>query len=297
MAVLPDFRIFPTAPDHRAEWAPIYLEPMHGSGERIVVAVVATDSVGAFHVELAVRPRTLRCVFGDRGELVMSLAELVQESMQEHLAMGGNLQTWTPPVRSCFLGPVRKAVGADLAGVALRGASLTASFSGKVIEDLAPPPEELSAVAPDVERWLQQIKVSVTERSQGLGSRFNAEVRVKPGASATRIGYLGDRIAANFDLLVPGPNLSTKRVRSKSRLVDLQILKDQVDLFARRSSYELMLWVPDKSSPAYTDRQLEATHEALSELEAFGDQHELRVRPLSNAQEAAEHILALEQPA
>lgn len=297
MAAMPDFRIFPPAHDHKAEWAPVYLEPMHGSGERFVAVVVAQDAAGAFHVDLALRAKTLRCMYGDRGELVMSIAELVQETLQDHLAMGGTLRNWVPPVRSCFMGPLRNAVGPDLPGIAARAATLTASLSGRGLDDVVPVAEDLASVAPDVDRWLQQIRMSVRDRSSALDARFNAEVRVKAGASATRIGYLGDRIAANFDLLVPGPSLSTKRFRSKARLVDLQILKDQVDMFSHRASYELMLWVPEKNSPAYSQKQLDAAHEALSELEEFGDKHELRVCALSNADAAADRILALEAAA
>lgn len=298
MAAMPDIRIFPAAPDHKAIWAPIYLEPMHGSGERIVAAVAAVDVVGAFHVELTLRAKTLRCMYGgDRAEVVMGIAELIQEALQDHLAMGGTLENWVAPVRSCFVGPLRNAIGQDLEGIALRGATLTASLSGKGLGDLVQGADDFAAVAPDVDRWLQQIRASVRQRSELLDARFNAEVRVKPGASPTRIGYLGDRIAANFDLLVPGPNLSTKRFRSKARLVDLQILKDQVDMFTHRTSYELMLWVPERNSPGFSPKYLEATHAALSELEEFGDKHELRVRALHHADEAADRILSLEMAA
>lgn len=296
MAVMPDYRMFPLEPGHRAVWAPIYLEPMYGSGERIVAAVVALDSIRAHHVELTLRPQTLRCMYGDRGELIMSIAELVQETLQDHLALGGSLESWLPPVHTCFVGPVRNAIGTDLPSIAARAAALTASLSGKGLDDVAQVAEDLSSVAPDVDRWLQQIRNSVRDRSQVLDLRFNAEVRVKQGAAATKIGYLGDRIAANFDLLVPGPGLSNRRSRSKGRLVDLQILRDQVDMFTHRTSYELMLWVPERNSPGFSQKHLEATHEALSELEEFGDKHELRVRALGNADQAAERIVALEGP-
>jgi hypothetical protein len=120
-------------------------------------------------------------------------------------------------------------------------------------------------------------------------------VSIKSGASPTRIGYLGEKIAANFDALIPGTNFTSRRHRSKSRLVDLQILQDQVDVMYKRASYELILWVPPRNSPAYPPKQLEAARAALLELEEFGDKHQLRVVGLDTPDEAADRILKAEE--
>ena len=178
--------------------------------------------------------------------------------------------------------------------MATGAAALTASLSGRRLDAPTTDAEEVSTVAPEIDRWLQQIRGSVQERARELDHRFNREVVVKAGASATRIGFLGERIAANFDLLVPGGNLSGRRHRAKSRLLDLQILKDQIDLFDRRSTYELMLWIPERSAPNYSPRQLETAYAALSELEEFGDKHELRVLGMHDANQAAARIVDLE---
>lgn len=292
VVMVTDSRMFPPAQSKHAEWAPVYLEPMHGSGERFVALVVASDADGAFHVETTLRPKVLQCMYGDRAEVIASLVELVEEALQDHFAFGGSLQNWSSPLSSFVLGPVRNAIGPDLMGVALRGASLTASLAAVLAEE--PQATEVVAVAPDVDRWLQQIRASLKMRTDSLDARFNGEVRVRDGASPTRIGYLGDRIAANFDALVPGPALSTRRVRSKARLVDLQILRDQVDQVFKRSSYELMLWMPEANSPAFSQRYLDGAKAALAELEEFGDKHDLRVRPLHSADAAAAHILSYE---
>lgn len=287
---LPDSRLFPSVSANRIVWAPVYLEPMPGSGERITAVVVAVDEVGAWHVELTVRSKILRCMFGEKGDLVFGIAALVQESVQDHLAMRGGLEGWIPPITTCFLGPLRPATGESPEVVARRAASLVASMAtGEVPID-----HQGEAPTPEVDRWLQQIRTSVRERNELFDLRFNGEVRSKNNASPTRIGYLGDRIAANFDALVPGPNLSNKRIRSKSRLLDLQILKDQVDLFARRTAYELILWVPQPDSPAYPERSLLAARSVLAELEEFGDKHDLRVRPVHSADAAAEVLLTAE---
>lgn len=293
MAV-PDPRMFPAVPGLRASWAPLYIEPMDGSGERIAVAVVAVDGQGAFHVHPTLSLRVINCMYGQGAAAFEGVVDFAIDVLQGHLATGGSLNDWVPPFRSCHLGNIRNAVGRDLEHVALSGAALTSSLSGSGIAEAAKRVDENGEVALDVDRWLQQIRDKVRAQTPHLDARFNGEVVVKAGASATRIGYLGERIAANFDMLVPGPNLSNKRFRAKSRLVDLQILKDQLDMFATRNAYELMLWIPEKDSPGYSQRQLDSAHSALSEIVAFADEHELRVRPFHRADEAAQRILAAE---
>ncbi|MEN5290866.1 hypothetical protein [Stenotrophomonas lactitubi] len=294
MAITADFRMFPPVPNVQAMWAPLYIEPMHGSGERIVIATVAVDGSGAFHVHATLSGRVLQCMYGDRAEVLDGLIGLAVDVLQAYLATGGALDSWVPPFRSCHLGSCRTAMGADLEQIARSGAILTSSLAAKLAESSVEQTSESVGTGLDIDRWVQQIRDRVCAQSPHLDARFNGEVVVRKGAAPTRIGYLGERIAANFDMLIPGSNLSTRRIRSKSRLVDLQILKDQLDVLAPRTTYELLLWIPDKDSPGYSQRQLDAAHGALSELEAFADEHSLMVRPYSRAEDAAQRILKAE---
>ena len=282
--------LFPVRPDVRATWAPIYLEPMLGSGERLTAAIVCIGHNNTFQIQVTLRARILKCMYGDAGTKVLGLAQLVAESMVDHLALGGKVGDWVPPTKSCFLGPARTALGDSLESVIRQAARLTSSTSGADLEEIDPP--DVDAHGVDVERWLHQVKASVVARAKSLESRFNGEVSIRAGAAPTRIGYLGDRIAANFDALIPGSNLSMRRARSKSRLVDLQILRD-IDLL-QRNSYELLLWVPQPGSPQFTQRALDAANGARLEIEEFADKHGLRVIGFTDAELAADRILSAE---
>lgn len=288
-----DPTIFPDSGGASVRWAPVYIEPMIGSGEQLTACVVVVADSGAFSVDVALRAKALKCMYGDQAEVLLAVVDLIQISIQDHLALGGALSEWVSPIRNSVLGPIRPAVGADITEVSHRAMRLVASLSEVFEGDGAAVPDT-TANTPDVDRWLQQIRASVRDRSERLDVRFNGEVFIRPGASPTKIGYLGDRIAANFDTLVPGSNLSNRRIRAKARLVDLQILRDQVDIIMPRTSYELMLWVPEKHSPGFSQRSLDATFAALSELEEFGDKHELRVLALRAPEDAASRILELE---
>lgn len=295
MAMTADLRMFPPPPALQARWAPLYIEPMHGSGERIVVAIAAVDDRGAFCVHATLTERVLRCMYGDQAETLNGLIDLSLDVLQSYLATGGALESWLPPFRSCHLGKCRSAMGSDLEQVARSGAVLTSSLAAKLADYSVEQSSETAGTGLDVERWVQQIRERVCAQRPQLDARFNGEILARTGASPTRIGYLGANIAANFDMLIPGSNLSNRRFRSKSRLLDLQILKDQVDSsLLPRASYELLLWIPEKDSPGFSQRQLDAAHGALSELQAFADNHSLTVQSYHRADEAAQRILAAE---
>lgn len=288
-----DRRQFPAVPSTSVDWAAVYLEPMNGSGERLCVLTVAKGHDSEWHIERTIGPKAARCMFGASSEMVMGIVSLIEESLEEHLTFGGELVEWPRPVSNCFLGPVRSAYGEALDVVTRQAARLVSSISTESL-GMATKDSISEDSLPEIERWVQQIRESVRRRNDALDSYFNGEVRSSNAASPTRIGFLGDKIAANFDVLIPGSNLSNKRVRSKSRLLDLQILKDQVDLLSRRTSYELMLWLPPEESPMFTPKAIDSARSALAELQEFGDRHELRVREVSAPDEVAEVLVAAE---
>ncbi|WP_245357253.1 hypothetical protein [Stenotrophomonas rhizophila] len=151
----------------------------------------------------------------------------------------------------------------------------------------------MSKSAMDADQWLFQIRAEVINSNPAFEARFNREVRVKPGASPTRVGYLGERMAANFDALLPS-NMTMRRQRAKSKLMDLQALRRQDQLLNTRHTYELMLWLPHGSMPEFTEQQIDQAHSAFLELEEFADREDLRVCSMYEPVQAAARILQAE---
>lgn len=286
--------MFPSTPSLQAEWAPLYIEPLHGSGERFVVAVVCCDDTGRGDAKVAVRPTVLKCMYGDQGGQVLGLADLAIESFHDHVFSGGKLGTWLPPSKNCHLGLVRIAYGESLGSILNQGIALTASLASGVSSELAAEGEEPETSSLHVDRFLQMIKATVRERVAEFESRFNQTVTVRSGAEPTSIGYLGVNLAANFDVLIPGQALTKRRTRAKAKLLDLQALKDQVDLVGGRTAYELMLWVPSTDSPMYSSVDFRRSESIFVELQEIGDKHNLRVEKLSSADDAARRIFSAE---
>jgi hypothetical protein len=154
---------------------------------------------------------------------------------------------------------------------------------------------------PAVDEWVRQIREETVRLRENFRPRFGCNVPLSPGAPPTRVGYYGDRLAAQFGRLIPGRRLTQLHNRAKAFITDLQILRD-TDRSSRQASlltrdhYELLLWTPPERSPEYTEQQHADARGALDQLIHFADQHEMRVEAMGDVQTAVRRILRQEEP-
>lgn len=288
--------LFPVAPTYSARWAPLYLEPMPGSGERLTVALLAIDDAGNVAVEPVIANKTLRCMYGDAADRFSGIVSLLIDSVTSYALTGKPLEKWQAPLRdAASLGTLRDALGNNLQDILRIGAQLTASLSGAILEVEQPLVAADETWINDAEGWVRQIRDRTVAQRYEFADRFLQSVSIRHGAPPTRIGYLGDRLAAQFGLLMPGKSFTIRRNRAKAYLTDLQILREQNDLLIKRNSYELMLWVPPASSPAYSSQALQDAEGAFAELAEFGKRHELVVEAVTDSDSAARRILQAEE--
>lgn len=275
---------FPERPALLGTWAPIYMEPTMGSGERFTVAVAAVSSDG-FEVTPAIREEHVRCLWGKKGLDFLHAVQMVVDSLREHLARGGQLENWESPLSGVHLGQRRVARGHTMGDIIRTGVEFTASFS--VLEHGA---DE----APDQhgdDRWPSQVQLSVTASSPLLAIYFDHAFRARPDARPTRLNYMSAKLVANLDKLVPGARLSATLQRAKAKLLDLQTVRDH---HIGGPRYELILYRPPDDAWEYTARQITNLHEALGELDEAGGKHDLRVVPVFSVDQAAARILQAE---
>jgi hypothetical protein len=292
-----DLSDFPQLEHGRAQWAPIYLEALPGSGERLTVAVAAQADDGSFSVALAIPPTVIACMYAERAAQVQSYIDTIRDSLRRHLEAGAILSEWAPPFDgTVFLGPVGPATGVELEAV-LRGAcQLTSSIAvsragGSVEMQLVAEDEAAYGSAPSTDNWEREIRKRVVERIPDYDARFNRSIRGT--LTKTRIGYLGTRVAANFAQIAPGRPFARTRTAGKAKLFDLQLLRD-LDGLAPRPYYELLVSLPARPSPGVTAHDVARTREAAAELEQVADEHELRVQIMGSPDAAAERILSAE---
>jgi hypothetical protein len=97
---------FPALPEYHALGAPVFLEPIIGSGERICVAIAAIGEDGAYQVQPVISPVTANAMLGDNGAKLINLLELGINNLKRHLATGEHITTWQSPIGGMALGGI-----------------------------------------------------------------------------------------------------------------------------------------------------------------------------------------------
>lgn len=278
--------LFPAAPAHAYTAAPIYLEPMMGSGERIAVLAVAIGE-NELMVEPLVTDELAQCLYGAQAKKFIGTINMVADNLSHHLAGGKALSEWPPCLANAHPGQA-KAIHADSAAHAISQiARLHASLA------------RLSALADDAEQddapsssrdyalpaWVKAVQTGVVAINPLLSSAFNTKRRLAVGDEA-KIGFIHGRYAAQFGIVTPIASMITSRKReAKAKLWDLQHL-DGCD------TRELIVAQPRQDDPYMADRAVADKIEAMIEsLRTEARQNDLDVVPVTNATEAAEHLL------
>lgn len=110
--------------------APIYLEPIIGSGERITVAVVAFADDGRTIMPTVSREQFV-LLYGEQsgGELYAAVDEVLRD-FAEHLRTNVHLDfAWKAPIDGVFVGKPQRYAGASLGAVVEQAVRACASFS------------------------------------------------------------------------------------------------------------------------------------------------------------------------
>lgn len=286
----------PAMPSFEGSWAPIYLEPMMASGERLTVAVAAKGKNGECRVSPAIRPHVIEAMFGVQALGMTRIISLICSSLERHLQLSGEFGSWKPPITGVTLGRVRDTSSVDLVGLLRQAVSITASLAALDFVDL----EEESAEEIDTDSgstrdpWPKLFESTVLQRDPRLSGYFNQTFEVSEKAKPTKIFYLSERAAINTGKLIPGSALSGMFERNKARLLDLLVVRDRDDRLFPRAHFGLVVFRPAFDDPTYSERQIDSLRRSIEALEEAGDKHELRVNTVQSADEAADRLLLSE---
>ncbi|HDS8563014.1 TPA: hypothetical protein QHU73_003375 [Klebsiella pneumoniae] len=282
------FKSAPPAPSYEAVWAPVYLEPMMGSGEKFTVIIAAYAKDGSVRVCSTMRPHVVKAMYGNKHSQFNSIIELLIESLETHLKANKEFKGWIPPLVSAQLGSVSLAQSSDMTGVLRQAIQLTASLSSL---DFFSSEDENDERYSSENTWSNQLKAKIISDHPSFEQYFNREFKVDGEARAAKIFYLSNNVAINTDRLIP-TNLSTHLDRNKARVLDLLSVKDH-DIFERKV-FELLVYRPQNDDPTYSKSQFIKLTEALHALEEVGDRHSIRVVPVTTVQQAALRLIKAE---
>lgn len=282
---------FPPEPSVRALWAPIRLEPIAHSGERITIGVVAVPEQGAPAVASALQPDAVKCVFGAQAEQFLAVVGLVLDDLRAHLRTGADLAQWLPPVHGASLDTAQPGAGDNIADIIRQGLRRTACFSAL----LAASSDELEPEEDQVDRWPILVRRAVEARAPQLAGNFKKQVRLRDQARPTEIDYYSPRAAIGLGKLRPFCLAGDVRW-AKAKLMDLENLRGRQGMFPAEH-HQILLYRPHDDDASFTVRQMTALAAAVIELESYADDHQIRVDPVYDAEQACNRILRLERAA
>jgi len=287
----------------RAVWAPVLLEPIAGSYERLVIGVAAVNAEG-FHVELANALGRLDCLYGDDAAAAVTAVRIAGECLRHDLAQRSidALREPETAVSGILVGECREAEGFSLQQVAASWmAALSSLYDATLQHDMlaAAPLRELATISDGLgtgDRLPFMVCDYVRTQKQSFSQYFSRDLqegrarRAKGASHQIVIDFAGPKLVANFGTLRAG-NLTASVHLIKRRLWDLKVERDKETHDAFSRAHELLLHRPAKDDPQVTERQQANISEALESLETQADQEELRLLALESVSAIGQRIL------
>jgi hypothetical protein len=310
MNVLLSSSQFPSAENNvRALWAPVLLEPISGSYERLVVGV-AVASGSDFHLEIANALDRLKCLYGESAEGVVSAVRLAAKCLEADLSRRSAeaISTPSPAVSGIIVGQCREAEGANLKAISQSWMMALSSLYVRplALEDIVKAGQMESATTTDAMQSGDRLPFLVCDfvkaQRAGFANYFSSDLRegrarrVKGSSHKVVIDFSGSHLVANFGTLKAGALTGSVNL-IKRRLWDLKVERDREQNINFHRSHEMILQRPMKDDPQVSERQQANIVEALEELEAQADQEQLRLRPMGSVQEIGQHLLKQERAA
>lgn len=306
MEIALDTSRFPALNDSvRAHWAPVYFEPISGSGERLVVAVAVVNKDN-FHLEAANALKRLYCFYGDDAVGAIRAIEIALQMLERDLVVKaiGALAQPNPGVTGIEIGDIRETEGATLAAIAQRRMEALSSLykNEQQVERLPTVLEDQEGADKGGDRLPFLVCEYVRTQREGFAGYFSRDLREgqlrrsKGSSHKVIIDFSGSKLVANFGTLKAGALTSSVNL-IKRRLWDLKVDRDKDAGSIGYRDHEMIVHKPANDDPQMSDRQLANLKEAFEALEEQADQEELRLRALPDVKDIGDHVLRLEMAA
>ena len=274
-------------PTFEAQWWPVMLETVHGSGEALCVGVIVRSAGGQASVRQAIPPSTLAAIFGSAGKgMVFVVGQTVLE-LKKQLDGLLSVEQLEFPFGGLRLGHARDCVARDANEVFDIAMRLSTAFSLSTFGAVAPSPDEEARRAFD--EWANKVRdeVLAADLKEKLSTAFNVPVPLG-NRKKLRVGFLMGDYVAQFGVLRIGRSISADQRALKLKVFDLETLRRERALQFQRAELIVGVETPGDSHPSRQRESLEEAWEFIT--------HEAKERGVSpvryaTAYDAGRHLL------
>lgn len=274
-------------PTFEAQWWPVQLETVPGSGECLTIAIIVQARTGQTAVRQAILPHTLISMFGTAGKGMILIVGDTVLHIDRQLRDMVPLEMLELPFGGLRVGPRRDVLARDINEVfdiAMRLGSgfALSNFGVRVAE--AGDKEARKAF----DEWAEKVRLQVmaTEWQDRMRNAFNLHITLST-RKKLRVGFLQDGYVAQFGVLRPGKSIAADVRALKVKLFDIDSLRRDQVLHLRQA--ELLIGY-QTAGDAFTRRQRESLNESWAYVEYEARQRDVVTVRCQNAEMAARHL-------
>jgi len=219
----------------RAQWMPVFIEPIPFSGERICAVVVVRADDGETKVVETMPLHAVQCLFGNEAMAMATMSRQAAESLYEHSKAGHDLEAWISPMDGIYSGPVRTVQETNLKAAVDTVIANVSSLSQSDQSQKAP--ERASLV------WMREVKGAALKLKPNISELFNVKLCDQKGTKIT-IGFAGTRLAAEFAAINLRSSWSAHSATIYRKLINLTMARSHVPMY-KPDHFEMLLRTPE----------------------------------------------------
>jgi len=277
--------LFPAAPAHPAEWAPVLWEPVMGTEERLMVGVVARCGEQWTAIRV-VREDVFTAIYGKKESGAKAMVDMAIDLLRSRLP----LQSWYQirlPITGFHIGTRRDAAGDSVQGIVRQAVAMAASLSRPdIIDEIEA--EDTPSTSENVNRqWATKIKDAAANESPSVIRYFNQAIKFYEDGEQIKFGFCNARLAMHFGLLRVS-SLSSSIKDARARLWELRLARS----LANRSA-GLLIGVPHDNDVTLSDRQRDSVTRNVAELQREAEQSEVSLLPVTTPEAGARELIRL----
>jgi hypothetical protein len=268
-------------PSYRANWAPVFFEPISGSGERLTIGIVLIDRDGV-EIKRTINNSLMKKLFREKFAHVLKMTEFIFDGLRSssidnsrEIALplsGFKIGSWTEASSGLLRDGVFKQ--------AVYQSSALANMSDFEVIDT-------KLITKSNDRFKAAVKKNVIKIRPDLSRAFNASVKLVPNGVPIKLGFLHSNGAANFGRLGQR-SLNASFMSLRAKLHELHHVK-QADLIKHG---QLIIPSPVKVGhlEAYENNDIAR---AITELKHEANKDGLELKIANDNDHAASLIFAL----
>lgn len=272
----------------RADWRPVFWEPVEGTGERLMAGVVLQFG-GELFARRLLRDDVLENLYGKAAanprhliEEALSLCRILVEAAGEN-----GLRALQGPVMGLYPGNLRTTEALSVSDALRQAVLLHASLAQ--IEGLDELDEQDAPTAEEVnKRFATEVREAVIATRPDLGRNFGRKAVLFDGGMPVKFGYFSDHAVLHFSVLHPVKQAASVR-DARARLWELS----RARTVGGQTHAALITAVPRDDDITLSDKQRAALRENRYEIEREADGVDMRAHSVISVEEAKDRVLAV----